>query len=77
MVYSNNEVIYIGETKDLQSRLKSHSQRSWTEAKILFSFSQSIELSESHIRHEIEVDLIGAYFAENNRVPIFQYGQTL
>ncbi|WP_211916325.1 hypothetical protein [Vibrio sp. B1REV9] len=33
--------------------------------KSLFSFAQGIDLSESHLRHEIEVDLIGAYFEEH------------
>lgn len=71
----SREVIYIGETKELQSRLKSHAKKLWKGEKTLFSFAQDIDLSQAHLRHEIEVDLIGAYFEENQRVPCFQYGQ--
>lgn len=71
----SQEVIYIGETKDLQNRLKAHAKKAWNGENTRFSFAQGIDLSESHLRHEIEVDLIGAYFEEKQRVPCFQYGQ--
>lgn len=69
------EVIYIGETKELQRRLKAHAKKIWNRSEILFSYANCIDLSQAHLRHEIEVDLIGAYFEENQRVPCFQYGQ--
>ncbi len=71
----NREVIYIGETKETQKRLKAHMRKSWNNKQPLFSFAQNIDLSLPHLRHEVEVDLIGAYFEENQRVPRFQYGQ--
>lgn len=68
------DVIYIGETKELKNRLKAHAKKQWNGNNIHFSFAQGVDLSESHLRHEIEVDLIGAYFEEHQRVPCFQYG---
>ncbi|MGR5067222.1 GIY-YIG nuclease family protein [Vibrio alfacsensis] len=72
---ASRDVLYIGETKELQSRLKAHAKKPWNGEETLFSFAQGADLSESHLRHEIEVDLIGAYFEEHQRVPCFQYGQ--
>ncbi|WP_225923912.1 hypothetical protein [Vibrio alfacsensis] len=72
---ASHDVLYIGETKELLSRLKAHAKKPWNGEETLFSFAQGVDLSESHQRHEIEVDLIGAYFEEHQRVPCFQYGQ--
>jgi hypothetical protein len=71
---NSNEVIYIGETQSLLARLTEHARVSWGEYSVSFSFVDSLKHTELHLRHEIEVDLIGAYFEERQRVPIFQYG---
>lgn len=71
----SKEVIYIGETKNLANRLTSHARAYWGGRTVCFSFVDDLDLSESHVRHEIEVDLIGAFFEEKNRIPLFQYGE--
>ncbi|MEM5528604.1 GIY-YIG nuclease family protein [Gammaproteobacteria bacterium AS21] len=71
---NSNEVIYIGETQNLVARLTAHARVNWGGYSVSFSFVNSLNLSEAHLRHEVEVDLIGAYFEEQERVPIFQYG---
>ncbi|AIW13331.1 hypothetical protein VITU102760_15040 [Vibrio tubiashii] len=67
------EVIYIGETKKGRDRLKSHARKEWGRRSVCFSYVDAINLTESFLRHEIEVDLIGAFFEEHGRVPEFQY----
>ncbi|GAL03381.1 hypothetical protein JCM19237_6275 [Photobacterium aphoticum] len=71
---NSNDVIYIGETQNIAKRLQSHSRVNWGGKQVSFSFVDTLNLAESHLRHEIEVDLIGAYFEEQGRVPLFQYG---
>lgn len=69
-------VIYIGETQNLTHRLKSHALKNWGDIAVCFSFVDELDLTEPHLRHEIEVDLIGSYFEEHGRVPTFQYGKS-
>ncbi|WP_210448046.1 hypothetical protein [Vibrio crassostreae] len=71
---NSQAVIYIGETHSLASRLKAHARKSWGGVPVLFSFFDELNLTEPHLRHEYEVDLIGAFFEEQGRVPKFQYG---
>ncbi|MDN3663359.1 hypothetical protein [Vibrio agarivorans] len=72
---TSREVIYIGETQSLAHRLRTHTKGSWGVNPVFFSFADDINLSESHLRHEIEVDLIGAFYQERGCVPLFQYGK--
>ncbi|MFA0117059.1 GIY-YIG nuclease family protein [Vibrio breoganii] len=70
---NSKEVIYIGETKNLANRLRAHARADWGENPVCFSFVDDLNLEASHLRHEIEVDLIGAFFEELARTPLFQY----
>ncbi|MDC5757534.1 hypothetical protein OPW41_14345 [Vibrio europaeus] len=70
---STLEVIYIGETKKGRDRLKAHARKDWCGRFVCFSYVDDLDLSESVLRHEFEVDLIGAFFEEQGRVPLFQY----
>ncbi len=69
------EVLYIGESQLITSRLTSHAKRKWATTPPFFSFCISMDCSEPHLRREIEVDLIGAYYEEHGRVPSGQYGR--
>lgn len=70
----SKDVIYIGETKNLASRIRTHEKANWGQNPVSFSFVDNLILNEAHLRHEIEIDLIGAFFEEHKRVPLFQYG---
>lgn len=68
-----NSIIYIGESKTLQSRLSTHCKAPWSTPSPYFSFAQPKGMDASHRRHEIEVDLIGAFYFKNQSSPKEQY----
>ena len=72
---NSGAVVYLGESEKLANRLQAHAMKNWRGLPLLFSFADELNLSEPHLRHEIEVDLIGAYFEEHKCVPMFQYGK--
>ncbi|MBL0387442.1 hypothetical protein JJB07_12340 [Tumebacillus sp. ITR2] len=72
---NSNEIIYLGESFTIRDRLKSHSKKEWQSLQIGFSY---VDLSEQEIREaymlkELENDLIGAFWEENQRSPRFQF----
>lgn len=69
----NNTIIYIGESKTLRSRLSSHCKAPRSTPSPYFSFAQPKGMDASHRRHEIEVDLIGAFYFKNQSSPKEQY----
>ncbi|MCX6179170.1 MAG: hypothetical protein NT163_07395 [Chlorobiales bacterium] len=73
----SNEVVYIGQTSNCRSRFNNHS--------VLKKVKQDLEQYEVHVSlldsnillhqlHEIESDLLGAYYHLKKRVPKYQYG---
>ncbi|MEZ9318131.1 GIY-YIG nuclease family protein [Vibrio lentus] len=73
MSVESNEVLYIGEAKDLSVRLKAHARNPRFAKPINFSCIGGTEFSDPCSRLEMETDLIGAFFEEQNRVPCYQY----
>lgn len=71
--HEENTVIYIGESKNLASRLFTHSRSSWSISNPCFSFALPEGMDVAHRRHEIEADLIGAYYYQHGYAPIHQY----
>lgn len=69
----NNTIIYLGESKTLRSRLSTHCKAPWSTTKPYFSFAQPKGMAASHRRHELEVDLIGAFYCKYKRPPLEQY----
>ena len=72
-----NDVVYIGQTSNCRSRFNNHS--------VLKKVKQDLEQYEVHVSHldstillhqlhEIESDLLGAYYHLKRRVPKYQYG---
>jgi hypothetical protein len=67
-----HELLYVGETRHLRQRLTEHTQKSWDGAIPLFSYVQMPDDILDYQRHEIENDLIGAFYGVTKRVPRFQ-----
>lgn len=68
-----NSLLYIGESHQLSKRLKTHSAKSWKPYQPLVSFYVLPDEILPHQRHELETDLIGAYYAAFKQPPVFQY----
>lgn len=69
----NNTIIYIGESKTLRNRLSSHCKTPWPTTKPYFSFAHPKGMDASHRRHEVESDLIGAFYCKYKSLPLEQY----
>ena len=66
----NNELFYIGETKNLKNRLKTHKKKFPTE---VFSYCKLSNRVPRYQRLEIENDLIGQYYDTTGKAPAFQF----
>jgi hypothetical protein len=71
----NGVLVYIGETKKLKNRFMQHS-RTYQDIGLSFSFYVLPESTKEHELHEIENDLIGAYYFQTLSVPKYQFSNT-
>ncbi len=71
-IISDGEIVYIGQSLNLKSRIQSHIQKSWGNTPKV-----SVHITNEQIRgyqlHEWENDLIGGFFSEFKRPPKFQF----
>jgi len=67
------EALYIGQSRNLRSRLSSHSRKPWRDETVLFSFSALANNTLPHQLRELENDLIGAYYEQTCKAPVFQF----
>ena len=67
-----DELFYIGETGNLRQRLSAHARKTWGSTPSLFSLVQLPDTTPDYQRHEIENDLIGAFYAQTQNVATFQ-----
>jgi hypothetical protein len=65
-------VVYIGETKKLRARFAQHCS-SFKDSQYQFSFVALPEKTEKYQLHELENDLIAAYYVQTSSVPEFQF----
>ncbi|RYD02494.1 hypothetical protein N752_24505 [Desulforamulus aquiferis] len=68
---ATNELLYIGESKNLRSRLNSHRKKDWGQEVMFSYYIMNPETKEYQLK-EIENDLIGGYYALTKIVPKFQ-----
>jgi hypothetical protein len=68
-----SEIVYIGESDNLRSRLASHCRASVRAWPIMFAFARTPDALAKCQRLEIENDLIGAYFEERRSAPRWQF----
>lgn len=66
------ELLYVGETKDLKSRLTTHVKKNWQCRIPLYSFAELSENTPVYQRHEVENDLLGSFYAQSQTMPKFQ-----
>jgi hypothetical protein len=69
------ELLYVGQTKQLQNRLRAHARRDWNPYTAVASYSALPGATLDHQLHELESDLLGAYYWTTHKPPLFQYGR--
>jgi len=67
------QLLYIGESSNLQSRLRSHSRKNWGPFLVQTAFYASEQGMLPHQRHEVESDLLGSFYYTEKSTPVFQY----
>ena len=71
----NKSLVYVGETKGLKNRFTQH-YRTYKDSDLSFSFSILDESTKDYQLHEMENDLIGAYYSQTQSIPINQFSNT-
>ena len=66
------ELLYVGETKNLKTRLAAHARKNWQCQKPLYSFVELPEDTPTYQRREVENDLLGGFYAQSQNMPKFQ-----
>ncbi len=72
-IFTTQELLYIGETRKLKSRLTDHAKKSWSCSEVYFSFSPQDDDILPHQLKEIENDLIAGYYEQTKRPPLWQF----
>jgi len=70
---STDELVYIGQSKDVHTRLLSHSTKYWDGRELEFAFNTQNSSILPHNLKELENDLIGCYFNLNRKLPRYNY----
>jgi hypothetical protein len=68
--FNQNSLVYVGESRNLHNRFMQHSRAF---ANSLFSFSKSPDSIRKYQLHEMENDLIAAYYNQTSEVPKHQF----
>lgn len=66
-------LLYIGQSRSLRARLISHVRANWAPYTPCVSYFELPEATLTYQRHELESDLLGAYYGQTKRVPLYQY----
>ena len=66
------QVVYVGESKDLKARLRTHA-RNWA-SRADCSWAMTPHASHVYQRHELENDLLGAAYDLTGCAPTVQFG---
>ena len=69
----NKELVYVGESKNLQNRLRNQLIRFSPNRKFLFSYYQLSQEILDYQRKELENDLIGAFYESFKHAPKRQF----
>jgi len=67
------DVVYIGQSKGLRSRLQSHAQKDWGEIQVAYSYVVGPVAILPHQLKEWENDLIAGYYGKMGRSPVYQF----
>jgi hypothetical protein len=69
----SEEIVSIGQSMNCARRLLDNSARSWDDAEILFSYHIIEKPILVHQLRELEGDLIGNYYEQHRKAPVFQF----
>lgn len=69
----NDDVLYIGQSANLRTRLSEHAQKNWGETGAAYSYATcSLDILPHQLK-EWENDLIAGYYAKEKRAPLYQF----
>lgn len=69
----SQEIVSIGQSMNCARRLLDNSSRSWDDSEILFSYHIPEKPVPQHQLRELEGDLIGNYYEQHRKAPVFQF----
>jgi hypothetical protein len=69
---STEELLYIGESRNVKTRILEHTNKDWGNGEITFSYAIFRSDILDHQLKEIENDLIASYFSDYKTVPPLQ-----
>lgn len=69
---TTGELLYVGESKNLQQRIPNHKRKPWGHYQPVFSYAIQSDNILPHQLKELENDLIGAWYSITGRGPAFQ-----
>jgi predicted GIY-YIG superfamily endonuclease len=72
-IFTNNELLYIGETKNFKNRFLNHVKKNWSFSEVYFSISIQENNIQPHQLKELENDLIAGYFKQSDKAPVHQF----
>ncbi len=72
-IFTENELLYIGETIKFKNRFSNHIRKDWSFPVVYFSYSIQLPNIASHQLKELENDLIAGYYEQTKTPPIFQF----
>ena len=67
------DLLYVGETNDLRNRIRYHLKKNWQDYNPSIAYVYFNNILPKYQLRELETDLIGAYYHDYNKPPIFQY----
>lgn len=67
------QLLYLGQSVNLRSRLSSHQKKRWNGRDVFYSIWSRPELIIARHRLEIENDLIGGHYSVTKSAPLFQF----
>jgi hypothetical protein len=70
-------IVYIGQSADVAKRLPDHSRKTWDEISPEFSYQIIGQAVLPHNLRELENDLLGNYFENFRKAPVFQFRNAL
>jgi predicted GIY-YIG superfamily endonuclease len=72
-IFTDCELLYIGETMKIKNRLSNHIKKDWTFPTVYFSVAMQANNIEHYQLKELENDLIAGYYKQAKIAPVFQF----
>ncbi len=72
----SQEILYIGQSADLRKRIPDFVRKDWEGREVQFSYQVVGKSVLPHNLKELECDLIGNYYEQNRKTPVFRFRNT-